>query len=349
MATINFTSRISTTAADGILLEATVIEDKALKKTQAAINQEVGTLSTSVKTLEQKVELLSGDLNSVAGIYNPKGSVESYDSLPMTGNSIGDVYNVKEQTVLEFEDGSKETYAPGTNFVWIELEGGTKYTEAEVIAGNAALEGAIASGTEMTEDQIAAVNEALGEEKYSADNATISEEDSIAFNATLEGAKTTEDWKEAPVLGWDAMGGDIQGAYDYTDSQIKPLDEAINGDGTSDKPGLLAQVGALESTVGSLDEAINGEDGVLAQVGTLESSVNTLSETINGDGSDDNPGLLAQVSSLQESMDILTGDGEGSIQAITQSIVNTVINESLEWIDEEGNPEGDDTSEETTE
>ena len=45
---------------------------------------------------------------AVAGAYKPKGSVATYDDLPTTGNTVGDVYNVLDT---------------GANYVWVEENG----------------------------------------------------------------------------------------------------------------------------------------------------------------------------------------------------------------------------------
>ena len=71
------------------------------------------------------------------------------------------------------------------------------YTQEECDAANALLEGALASGTTLTAEQVALVNAAL-ETSY-ADGDTISAEDASAYNMTLEGAISTNDIKTPAV------------------------------------------------------------------------------------------------------------------------------------------------------
>ena len=71
-----------------------------------------------------------------------------------------------------------------------------KYTAAEAAAYNAALTGAIASGTSLDATQVTAVNTALGITTYVYPYAaTISADDAAAYNATLAGAVAEGDDK----------------------------------------------------------------------------------------------------------------------------------------------------------
>lgn len=99
MATIQYTSRLVSTAADGVLVEAAYMKDEAIGKLQSEINADL--------------------YSKVSNIYTPKGSVETFEDLP-TDAAPGDVYNVKSAVTLE--DGT--TYPAGSNFVWIDGEPG---------------------------------------------------------------------------------------------------------------------------------------------------------------------------------------------------------------------------------
>ena len=81
----------------------------------------------------------------------------------------------------------------------IQAQDARHYTEAECIAYNATLVGAIAAGTQLSSTQVTAVNEALhlsGDAAYQ-DNGVITPEHANAYNATLQGARTTNDTKPA--------------------------------------------------------------------------------------------------------------------------------------------------------
>ena len=117
MATIQYTSRLVSTASDGVLVEANYIKDETRGKLQSEINDDLYS------------KLQSSGSSGV--IYNPKGSVETYDDLPLNPNP-GDVYNIIQGVTI----GDKE-YAPGSNFVyttdgeWSYLGGVIDITEAK--------------------------------------------------------------------------------------------------------------------------------------------------------------------------------------------------------------------------
>lgn len=54
----------------------------------------------------------------VSSVYRAKGTVQTYNDLP-TGATEGDVYDIAEECTV-----SGKTYPAGTNFVWVEGEGG---------------------------------------------------------------------------------------------------------------------------------------------------------------------------------------------------------------------------------
>lgn len=116
MATIQYTSRLVSTASDGVLVEAKYIKDETRGKLQSEINDDLYSKLQSSGT---------------GGVYNPKGSVETYDDLPLNP-SPGDVYNIIQGVTI----GDKN-YAPGSNFVyttdgeWSFLGGVIDNTEAK--------------------------------------------------------------------------------------------------------------------------------------------------------------------------------------------------------------------------
>ena len=117
MATIQYTSRLVSTASDGVLVEAKYIKDETRGKLQSEINDDLYS------------KLQSSGLSGV--VYNPKGSVETYDDLPSNPNP-GDVYNIIQGVTI----GVKK-FAPGSNFVyttdgeWDSLGGVIDNTEAK--------------------------------------------------------------------------------------------------------------------------------------------------------------------------------------------------------------------------
>ena len=82
MATIQYTSRLVSTAADGVLVEAKYMKDEVQGKLQSDINAD----------LYKRIQNLSP---GGGVIYTLKGSVDSFDALPVNANP-GDVYVVKD-------------------------------------------------------------------------------------------------------------------------------------------------------------------------------------------------------------------------------------------------------------
>lgn len=107
--------------------------------------------------------------------------------------------------------------AVSTDNYKVEPVEGVKYTQEEVLAANAVLEGALEAGKPLTEEQAAAYNAVTGTTKKAKDELTA--EEAAMYNAHLEGAISTEDYKVAPVKGVkytqeeaDAYNAELDGA-----------------------------------------------------------------------------------------------------------------------------------------
>lgn len=92
------TYTVATTSADGLLSKA----DKT--KLDATL---------TATEVESKIN------TAVSGIYKVKGTV-AFASLPASGNTVGDVYNVSDAftTSASFVEGSGKSYPTGTNVVY---------------------------------------------------------------------------------------------------------------------------------------------------------------------------------------------------------------------------------------
>lgn len=103
MATINYTSRLHSTAADGKLAHASEIFDETQDKFQSKINEEVKT----------KLEQVGNDITQkISGVYKVKGTKENIAQVIELTPAIGDVWNVTN----EFQLNGKK-YPAGTNVV----------------------------------------------------------------------------------------------------------------------------------------------------------------------------------------------------------------------------------------
>ena len=95
MATINYTSRLHSTAADGKLAHASEIFDEVDGRFQGAINKDV-----------------KAKLNALSSAYRIKGTIDSFNKLLTLTPVIGDVYNITNEFTL-----SGKKYPAGTNVV----------------------------------------------------------------------------------------------------------------------------------------------------------------------------------------------------------------------------------------
>ena len=104
--------------------------------------------------------------------------------------------------------------ASGDIFTYKEKTPAVKYTQEECNTYNATLTGAIASGATLTAEQATAVNTALGltgGNAYAA-NGTITTAHANAYNATLVGARNTNDIRIPAVWAWyDANETEVAG------------------------------------------------------------------------------------------------------------------------------------------
>ena len=96
---------------------------------------------------------------------------------------------------------------------------GVKYTQEEVLAANAVLEGALKAGKPLTEEQAAAYNIAVtGTTKEAGDELTA--EEAAMYNAHLEGAISTDGYKVKPVEG-------VKYTQEQADTYNAKLDGAV--------------------------------------------------------------------------------------------------------------------------
>ena len=108
--------------------------------------------------------------------------------------------------------------AVSTDDYKVEPVAGVKYTQEEALAANAALEGALEAGKPLTKEQAAAYIAITGTTKQSGDELTINE--AAMYNAHLEGAISTENYKVEPVKG-------IKYTQEEADAYNSKLDGAV--------------------------------------------------------------------------------------------------------------------------
>lgn len=105
MSTIDYTARLHSTTADGILAHTSELYDTEESKFQSAINKEVGNKLTE---LEQNIG------SKISGVYKVKGTKATIAEVLKEPLTKGDVWNIESEFTLK---GKK--YPAGTNVVAI--------------------------------------------------------------------------------------------------------------------------------------------------------------------------------------------------------------------------------------
>jgi hypothetical protein len=142
------------------------------------------------------------EIELVAKTFKPDFTwTKIYDQTLYTDDTGDKTYSMWGLTLdVQAEDGKKVEGYLTYQEILDNIQGreGVKYKDqAECDAVNAKLQGAIAAGATLTQDQVTAVNEKLGT-SYTAGQ-TIDENNANNYNATLPGHVTTDDWRITPI------------------------------------------------------------------------------------------------------------------------------------------------------
>ena len=226
MAQIQYTSRLVSTAADGVLVETTYLKDEAKGKLQSAINAE----------LYDKIEAIE----TIAGaVYTPKGSVASFEDLPSNAK-IGDVYNVENSSSV---DG--ETYPAGTNFVWVEISGEGKW---DALGGTFDISEALSYTDGKLTEAKTYTDGKLSEAKTYADG-KLDDAKSYTDDKLVESKEYTDEKSgETLTSAQSYADGKLAESKTYTDGLLSPINSSISD--------LTKRVETLEEASGDLDDVL---------------------------------------------------------------------------------------------
>ena len=107
-------------------------------------NTLVTSITTALSKQDQYNEQKYLQKADAATVLRYKGTVQNFESLPLTGNTVGDVFNV--QTYTSATDINGDVVHAGDNVAYVTLEGGT--------SGWDALGGTINLSNYYTKDQV---------------------------------------------------------------------------------------------------------------------------------------------------------------------------------------------------
>ena len=226
---IQYTSRIKSTAFDGVLVETDQIKDIAQNKFQKDINAEV---KQGLADVQKKID------NSIAGLYRLKGTKQTLAEVKaLTGVKKGDVWNVAKGFTL-----NGRPYTDGTNVV-ATADMATGATEAnwDALGGTISLEGLVSFPKEtktLTHDS-AANTITLHWQKQGV----LGESSSTISDIASQSAMTTELGKKVDATTYNA--------------KVTELNTAIGK--KVDATTYNAKVSALEAKDGELNTAIGVE------------------------------------------------------------------------------------------
>jgi hypothetical protein len=132
---IQYTSRIKSSTADGVLLEADQIKDEVQGKLQSVINRENKTAieaKANAADVYKKTETYTKSevdtkvTQAVSTVYKPMGSKATIaEVIALTNAKIGDVWNVEAEFTL-----SGKKYPPSTNVVCVTATSTSAHTDA---------------------------------------------------------------------------------------------------------------------------------------------------------------------------------------------------------------------------
>lgn len=132
---IQYTSRIKSSTADGVLIEVDQVKDEEKGKLQSVINKEVDTsLAAKANSGEvykktetySKSEVDTKVATSVSSVYKPKGSKATIaEVIALTDAKVGDVWDVKAEFTL-----SGKKYPASTNVVCVTATTTSSHTDA---------------------------------------------------------------------------------------------------------------------------------------------------------------------------------------------------------------------------
>jgi len=224
----------------------------------------------------------------VSGSYKVKGS-KSFATLPTSGNTVGDVYNITDAFTL-----NGNSYPAGTNVVytedgWDALAGVFDTTALEEsiqdVANDLSKEVVRAKEKETAlETSIGDTNVALNTEVSRAKKA---EQQNTSDITTLASRVTTNETKLGIIQGNENTTGSInkalKDAKDYTDSIVEGLDATVSGSSANvtvevtETDGKLINVAVSQSDIATqtalsaeITRATNAENVLDSRLDTVE-------------------------------------------------------------------------------
>lgn len=154
MNTINYTARLHTTTADGILAHTSELYDEGLQKFQSAINTEV----------KNRLDGLGEEIGQkISGVYRPKGSKSFTEVMALTP-AVGDVYDIQSEFTL---NGKK--YPAHTNIVAVTAAKGESSWDA--LGGTVDVQDILTKAAAAADEKIRPVQTAAESAKATAESA----------------------------------------------------------------------------------------------------------------------------------------------------------------------------------
>lgn len=210
---IQYTSRIKSTAFDGVLVETDQIKDIAQNKFQKDINAEV---KQGLADVQKKID------NSIAGLYRLKGTKQTLAEVKaLTGVKKGDVWNVAKGFTL-----NGRPYTDGTNVV-ATADMATGATEAnwDALGGTISLEGLVSFPKErstLTHD-----SDANTITLHWQKQGELGESSSTIGDIASQSAMTEALGKKVDTTAYKAKVSELNTAIGNTDAAVSGLEKRI--------------------------------------------------------------------------------------------------------------------------
>lgn len=278
------------------------------------INKVSGGASERLNTLESEVDALQEQLDgfdatqgsvkdyvddqiaeAITSVYKVKGSVATYAQLPSSDLVEGDVYNVQGQTTI---DGV--VYPAGTNFVWVEEQGGghwdalggtvdlspymeksdfntwtanTYATAMQTVNGNI---GDLSSATESNASAISNEVTARTAADTALDNRVTALENDLSSGATKQAITANADAISAETQARITAVSGVNSALATTNSNVSDLSSATQTNAAAIAAETSARTdadSALEARIEAIEESIGDGGSVAEQISALEEAL----------------------------------------------------------------------------
>lgn len=325
------------TSGETFLADAYDVKQE-INKVSGGASERLNTLESEVDTLQDQLDGFDATQGSVkdyvddqiaeaiTSVYKVKGSVATYAQLPSSNLVEGDVYNVQGQTTI---DGV--VYPAGTNFVWVEEQGGghwdalggtvdlspymeksdfntwtanTYATAMQTVNGNI---GDLSSATESNASAISNEVTARTAADTALGNRVTALENDLSSGATKQAITANADAISAETQARITAVSGVNSALATTNSNVSDLSSATQTNAAA----IAAETSARTDADSALEERIEAIEESIGDGGSVAEQISALQEALSAETSartSADTTLTNTANGLRSDLDTLTGN-----------------------------------------